>query len=274
MDTDTPWFAGPMTAFDLESTGVDTEEAHVVTAAVIDLGFRRPTVTHTWLAAVEIDIPAEAAAIHGISTEEARKDGRPPLEVLDEVAAMLADSLQNVVPIVGHNVKYDLTLLDRELRRKGLPTLEQRCSGGGPVICTRVLDQHVVPRRRRPSKDQGARTLQTTAGVYGLPWDEQAAHGCEYDALQAARIAYKIGHIAHTPPAGRPEWVRRLQMQSFGDVADISLADLFLVQQQWASEQAASLQDYFRTKAPPEMGGDPDKVIDPCWPMQPFGGAR
>lgn len=270
----TPWFAGPMTAFDLESTGVETEEAHVVTAAVVDLGGGRPTVARTWLAAVDIDIPAEAAAIHGISTEEARKNGRPPAEVLDEVAAMLADSLESVVPIVGHNVVYDLTLLDRELRRKGLPTLAQRCSSGGPVICTRVLDQHVLPYRKRPSKDQGARTLQTTAGVYGLGWDEQAAHGCEYDALQAARIAYRIGRIAHTEQQDRPEWVRRERTQLFSDFDGISLADLFLAQQRWASEQAASLQDYFRTKASPEMGGDPNKVIDGSWPMHPFGGAE
>lgn len=271
---DTPWFAGPMTAFDLESTGVDTEEAHVVTAAVIDLGFKRPTVAHTWMAAVDVDIPAEAAAIHGISTEEARKNGRPPLEVLDEVAAMLAHSLEYVVPVVGHNVVYDMTLLDRELRRKGLPTLVERCNRQGPVICTRVLDQHVLPFRRRPSKDQGARTLQTTAGVYGLTWDEQAAHGCEYDALQAARIAYKIGLIAHTAPADRPTWVKRERNQRFDDMAGIDLVELFIAQQQWAFEQAASLQEYFRTKASPEMGGDPNKVIDGSWPMHPFGGAQ
>lgn len=257
---ETPWFAGPLTAFDLESTGVDTEQAHIVTAAVIDLGGGRPTVARNWLAAVEIDIPAEATAVHGISTEEARKDGRPAAEVLDEVATLLAASLEAVVPIVGHNVVYDLTLLDRELRRKGLPTLDERSNRQGPVICTRVLDQHCVKYRRkaRPAtpgvKVPGPRTLQTTALVYGLGWDEQAAHGCE-----------------STPPDLRPDWVRAERAQGqgrefFDDLAGIDMADLFIAQQQWAFEQAADLQAYFRQQ-------DPAAVVDGHWPMIPFGGA-
>lgn len=271
--SDTPWFAGPMTAFDLESTGVDVEEAHIVTAAAIRLGVGQPTDTRTWLAAVDIDIPAEATAVHGITTEQARRDGRPPKEVLDELADLLSASLREAVPVVGHNVVYDLTLLDRELRRKGLPTLAERSNREGPVICTRVLDQHVLPYRRRPSKEHGARTLRTTASVYGLSWDEAAAHGCEYDALQAARIAYRIGRIGFTPLRERPEWVRGERSQQFDDVA-VPLHELWMAQQRWASEQAASLEEWFRTKATPEQGGDPNKVVARDWPLLPFGGAQ
>jgi DNA polymerase-3 subunit epsilon len=277
--TDAPWFAGPMTAFDLETTGTDVESDHVVTAAVISLGGGQKPKAWNWMAAVEIDIPAEATKIHRISTGEARKDGRPPVEVLDEVADLLAASLAGVVPIVGHNVVYDLTLLDRELRRKGLPTLQDRCNRQGPVICTRVLDQHVLKFRRKPEKQAGEdkapgpRTLKHVSRVYGLGWDEKAAHGCEYDALQAARVAYKIGQIAHTRPDMRPEWVQAEQSQKFGDLTGIDLVELFIAQQQWAFEQAAELQTYFRTKATPERGGDPNKVIDGSWPTQPFRGA-
>lgn len=275
--TDAPWFAGPMTAFDLESTGVDTEQAHIVTAAVISLGGGRPTQPRNWLAAVEVDIPAEASAIHGITTEDARKNGRPAAEVLDEVADLLAASLTAVVPIVGHNVVYDLTLLDRELRRKGLPTLQDRCNRQGPIICTRVLDQHAVKYRRKPTKQPdedkapGARTLKNTARVYGFAWDEEKAHGCEYDAMQAARVAYRVGLIADTAPELRPAWVQAERAQGrdrefFDDLTGIDLADLFIAQQQWAFQQAADLQAYFRQK-------DPAAVVDGSWPMVPFGGA-
>lgn len=272
MTDTTPWFAGPMTAFDLETTGTDVESDHVVTAAVISLGGGRPTVAHNWLAAVDVDIPAEATAIHRISTEEARKNGQPPGEVVDAVAARLAQSLMDVVPIVGHNVVYDLTLLDRELRRRNLPTLQDRCNRQGPVICTRVLDQHVLKYRRKPEKrpDEdkapGARTLKNTARVYGFTWDEKSAHGCEYDAMMAARLAYRIGQIAHTRPDQRPEWVQKERSNRFGDLVGIDLPDLFLSQQQWAFEQAADLQAYFRQK-------DPSAVVNGDWPMVPFGGA-
>jgi DNA polymerase-3 subunit epsilon len=46
-------------------------------------------------------------------------------------------------------------------------------------------------------------------------------------------------------------------------------ADLFAAQQRWRAEQQASLQQWFRTKASPEQGGDPNKVIDGSWPLIP-----
>lgn len=265
----TPWFAGPMLAFDLESTGVDVETAHIVTAAAIQLGGGQQVVTREWMAAVEIDIPEEATRVHGISTAEARAKGVPPKEMLDELAEVLSVALRAAVPIVGHNVVYDLTLFDRELRRRGLPTLTERSNRSGPVICTRVLDQHVLPFRRRPSKEQGARTLKTTAQVYGLGWDEAAAHGSTYDAMQAARIAYRIGRIGFTPHGERPEWVQQERSQQFDDVA-VPLHELWMAQQKWAYEQAEGLEQWFRTKATAEQGGDPKKVILKSWPMHPF----
>jgi DNA polymerase-3 subunit epsilon len=269
--TDTPWFMGPMTAFDLETTGTDVETEHVVTAAVISLNGSAKPFARTWLAAVEIDIPEGAEKVHGISTAEARKNGRPATKVLDEIADLLSVSLREATPIVGHNVVYDLTLLDRELRRKGLPTLTERSNRQGPVICTRVLDQHVVQRRRKPplregqTEQDGARTLRTTAGVYGLGWDDEAAHGAEYDAMQAARIAYRIGQIAHTAPGSRPLWVQRHSYAFFDDVADIDMVELFVRQQQWAAEQAASLEEWLRQSKP-------DAVVKREWPLIPFGG--
>lgn len=269
--TETPWFMAPMTAFDLETTGTDVEADQVVTAAVISLDGSSKPVARTWLAAVGIDIPEGTQKIHGISAEHARRDGRPPTEVLGEVADQLSASLREGVPIVGHNVSYDLTLFDRELRRRGLPTLVERSNRQGPVICTRVLDQHVISRRRKPplregqTEQDGARTLRTTAGVYGLGWDERAAHGAEYDAMQAARIAYKIGQIAHAAPGSRPLWVQRHSYAFFDDVAGVDMVELFVRQQQWAAEQAASLEEWLRQTKP-------DAKVDRNWPLIPFGG--
>lgn len=267
--SETPWFAGPLLAFDLESTGVDVETAHIVTAAAIQLGGGEKPAVREWMAAVEIDIPEEAQRVHGISTEQARAKGVPPKEMLDELAEVLSAALRNAVPITGHNVVYDLTLFDRELRRRSLPTLAERSNRSGPVICTRVLDQHVLPFRRRPSKEQGARTLRTVAGVYGLPWDEEAAHGSTYDAMQAARIAYRIGRLGFTPHRERPEWVQAERSQRFDDVA-VPLHELWMSQQQWAHQQASDLESWFRTKATAEQGGDPNKVILKSWPMHPY----
>src|SRR6195952_2633735 len=69
--------------FDLETTGVDTATARIVTAhvGVIDetgaVGERKD-----WIVAPGIAIPDGAARVHGITTERARRFGRSPFEVV------------------------------------------------------------------------------------------------------------------------------------------------------------------------------------------------
>ena len=207
---------------------------------------------------------AEATAVHHITTEHAREHGEAAHDVVDQITNALAIWVRGGDAVVGHNVPYDLTLLDRECRRHGVPTLHDRL-GETPlhVIDTRVLDQHCLPYRKRVSKTQGARQLITLAQVYSLPWDATAAHGCSYDALIAARIAYRIGSLAHTP---RPEWPQSIRFNRrprFHELDGLTLAQLHELQMKLAPEQAADLQDYFRKT-------DPAAVVDGAWPLRPW----
>lgn len=258
------WHLGRLVAFDTETTGVDVESDRIVTAAVygLDNGERYGIEV---LADPGVETPAEATAVHKITTEYAREHGESAELVVDQVAQMLADWVGEVgAPIVGHNVPFDLTLLDRECRRYGLLTLHERLAGRPLyVIDTRVLDQHAVPYRRRVSETQGARQLITLAQFYGLPWDESAAHGCAYDALVAADVARRIGWLAHTRRRDWPEHVlaeRRLRFESF---RDLPLAELHALQIELAAEQAAGLQKHLRKT-------NPDAVVDPSWPLRPW----
>ncbi|MFF3190512.1 exonuclease domain-containing protein [Streptomyces misionensis] len=258
------WHLGRLVAFDLETTGVDVEADRIVTAAVIGLAEGGST-PYEWLADPGIEIPAEATAVHKITTEHAREHGEPAHQVVDQVAETLAVWVGEAgAAVVGHNAPYDLTLLDRECRRYGLPTLHERLDGRPlHVIDTRVLDQHAVPYRRRVSESQGARQLITLAGFYGLDWDDEAAHGCSYDALAAAEIARRIGWLAHTPRRHWPEHVlaeRRLRFHAF---RDLTLAELHALQITLAAEQAAGLQAHFRKT-------NPDAVVDGAWPLRPW----
>ena len=63
----------------------------------------RARTVRTWLIDPGVAIPAEAAAIHGITTEHARDARRPPREALEEIAADLADALRDGVPVVAYN---------------------------------------------------------------------------------------------------------------------------------------------------------------------------
>jgi DNA polymerase-3 subunit epsilon len=263
------WHRSPFLTFDTETSGVNVETDRIVSAAVVAMDEGRADATE-WLADPGIEIPAEATAIHGISTEHARAHGRPAAEVIADIINALHDAVTTGVPLVGHNIVYDLTLLDRETRRRlGLPLYE--ALGGDPfVFDTMVLDRLAIPFRRRVSETQGARQLRTVAGVYGLGWDEAAAHGAAYDALMAGRVAWHIGRIAHQAPHERPDWVRRTMPNRFSRLAGHDLAELHARQIVWADLDAQSYQLWLRNPAKAGEKYDPDAVIDGSWPLRPL----
>lgn len=261
------WHLSPMLAFDTETSGVDVETDRIVSAAVIAMADGRADATE-WLADPGIEIPAEATAVHGISTERARQLGRPAVDVIIELVAALSAAVESGVPLVGHNIVYDLTILDRETRRLLGIRLWAALGGEPLVIDTMVLDKVACPFRRRVSETQGARQLRTLAETYGLGWDEAAAHGASYDALMAGRIAWHIGRIAHLAPHQRPEWVRRTTPNRFSRLAGHTLPELHARQITWAEVDAASYQLWLRNPAKSKDKHDPAAVIDGMWPLR------
>ncbi|WP_179889773.1 MULTISPECIES: exonuclease domain-containing protein [unclassified Streptomyces] len=259
------WHTTRLCAFDLETTGVDVEQDRIVTAAVIGLGGGAPTVQHEWIANPGIEIPAEATAVHHITTEYAREHGKSAHVVVDQIAEeLVAQIVMGEATVVGHNVPYDLTLLDRECRRYEVPTLHDRL-GHTPlhVLDTRVLDQYGLPFRKRPSKEQGPRQLVTLAQVYELPWVESEAHGCAYDALMSARIVYRIGTLAHMRRMDWPVRIKHHRKAQIHHLGGLSVAELHAAQIEWAAQQAAGLQEHFRKT-------DPNAVVDGAWPLRPL----
>lgn len=256
------WHTEPMLALDTETTGVNVDTDRVVSAAAIHVS-RDGAKPKTWLSDVGgMEIPEGATAVHGITTEHARAHGAPAKQVIEEVVTAIGDAAMSGLPIVGHNVVYDLSLIDREARRHlgcglddALPTIQMR------VIDTSVLDKHVLPRRRRVSPTQGPRQLITVAQVYALGWDEEAAHGSEYDALMAARVAYRIGQLVAMPRAQRPRFELG-QYQQFDQLRGVGIDELHDRQVGWAKEQAAGLEQFLRKS-------DPAAVVDGRWPLIP-----
>lgn len=260
-----PWFTSRLAALDFETSGVNPHEAFIVTAHLSRLGGGQDAVPTDWvLSPGDLEIPEGATAIHGYSTARARAEGVDHRAGVDAIAAAVAQSLRIGIPLVGHNIGgYDLTLLDAECRRWDVEPVVDRIGEPGyfPVLDTIVLDRHVAPFRKRVSPTQGAYCLRTAAETYGLGWNEAEAHGARYDALASARVAWRIGQIAHTPPDRRPDWVRRLRTQRFNDLAGLSLNEMHKAQTVWAAEQAAGLQDFLQKS-------DPDAVVDGTWPVR------
>jgi DNA polymerase-3 subunit epsilon len=263
------WHEQRLCAIDTETTGISVDRDLIVTASAIYVGGGEDTVALNWLSDLDgADIPEAARAVHGISSEHAHANGNPAKEVVGDVVTAVGEAVTRGIPIVGHNVVFDLTLLDREARRHlGCGLDEAFDLARMRVIDTRVLDQHALPRRRRISQSQGPRQLVTLAQVYGFGWDEEAAHGSEYDALMSARIAYRIGSLAQTPHADRPEFVTWDHHQRFDDLTDLDLDQLHAAQIGWAAEQARSLQEHLRRMKP-------DVRVEQAWPLIPFTAAE
>lgn len=175
------WSTLPILGFDTETTGIDPRNDRLVTASVIIVDPERTT-KHYWLADPEIEIPAQAAAVHGITTEHAREHGRDSKEVLEEIADLLHNHLSSGYPIVAYNAAYDLTLIECELERHGLPTLRERLQGDiAPIIDPYMLDRHADKYRK------GKRRLENLAEHYGVS-DDDAFHNAEADVLATLRV--------------------------------------------------------------------------------------
>lgn len=232
------WHTGPLVGYDLETTGVNVETARIVTAALVFRTEEGTYNTRSWLADPGVEIPAEAAAVHGITTEKAKADGEPAVEVVDSVTTWLAAAAREGRPLVAMNARYDFTVLDRECRRHGIKTLGQRLGerpSPGPVIDPFILDKQAD--KYRP----GSRRLEALAAHYGIELTD--AHTADADALAAVEVAVAIAE-------------KYPQLQVHPD-------QMHAWQTRWAAEQAASFQAHKRKT-------DPYVVIDGEWPVVPF----
>lgn len=244
------WAMGELAPFDVESTGVSVETDRIVSATVARIRPGQQTEVRSHLIAVDVDIPAGATEVHGITTEHARTNGKPAAEVLDLVAADLALAMSAGVPVVGCNLAYDWTILDRELRRHGLPTVEARLGRPiGPVVDVYVLDK-ALDRYRK-----GGRKLVDLCEHYGVRID--GAHDAEFDAMAAARIAYRLAQRAAQAVSdplevadlyGDRRYPERIVrgLQAF---ASMSLAELHAAQVGWYAEQTEGLAAFWRKQA-------------------------
>lgn len=224
------WHELPHAAFDLETTGRDPRTARIVTASIILVNGQGEVLQHhEWLAAVEEEIPAEAAAIHGVSTERARAEGRPAPDVTAEIAGVLGGMFSAGIPVLAFNASYDFTVLNRECERFGLTAPVP-----APVIDPYVLDKQMDRYRR------GKRTLTAMTEHYGVGFEN--AHTSAADVMATLGVARAL---AGQYPA------------LHGDAGALHLAQIG-----WASAQAASFQDYLRRK-------DPAAVVDGSWPARP-----
>jgi DNA polymerase-3 subunit epsilon len=238
------WTEQPLLAIDTETTGPDPTTARIVTDDVVHIDAATGTFdAHGYLADPGVEIPAEATAVHGIHTERARENGMAAADVVLLLLDDIESAWRNGWPVVAFNASYDLTVIDRELRRHHGRSLEI----AGPVLDPFVIDK-AIDRYRK-----GKRQLGAVCKEYGVTLEN--AHTSAADAEAAGRLMLAIA-------ARYPK-----------QVAQVSLRDLWTEQRRAYREQAASFEDYLRRKK--REDGESEEaiaavVIERDWPVRPY----
>jgi DNA polymerase-3 subunit epsilon len=102
----------PICFFDLETTGIDITKDRIVEIAILKVLPNGNKESRTWLVNPEMEIPAQAIAIHGISNEKVANE--PTFKELSrEIYTMIKDS-----DLAGYNSdRFDIPLLAEEMLR-------------------------------------------------------------------------------------------------------------------------------------------------------------
>lgn len=197
-----------MLSFDLETTGVDPQTAKIVTSALVSIrGKERDDLE--MLADPGIEIPEQASAVHGITTEYAREHGKPHDEVLAETIRRIRQGWEGGATLIVYNATYDLSILR---------ALEPSFTVDGPVFDPFVVDKEKNKFRK------GKRTLENVCAHYNVPLDN--AHEATADAVAAARVAWKL-------------------TREFPELVEMTSDELTLAQSTWYYQSQVELQAWF-----------------------------
>lgn len=221
-----------LAVFDTETTGLDTRHARIVTCFLGIIGPEGEVQeAHSWLADPGVEIPEQASAVHGVTTEMAREQGRSAPDVVREIGETVGGYLASGLPVVAYNAVYDFSILHHEMVRYELaPLLDPR-----PIIDPLVIDRAVDTYRK------GKRTLGMAAAHYLVALDD--SHQADADAIAAGRVAQAIIRQHTDAISGDAQWLHDQQIE-------------------WARAWAENYQKFRRGS------GDPSFVASGAWPVR------
>jgi DNA polymerase-3 subunit epsilon len=159
---------------DTETTGLDPREGHrIVEVACVELFHHIPTGRRfQCYVNPERDIPPEALAIHGLTSEFLV--GYPPFSaIVDELLRFIGDDL-----LITHNAEFDLAFLNAELARL------DRAS-----IAAVHLDTLEMARQRFPGAPA---SLDALCRRFAIDLSARSQHGAEIDCDLLAAVYLEL----------------------------------------------------------------------------------
>ena len=159
---------------DTETTGLDPKSHRIVELACIELVNHLPTGAKLHkLINPEMDIPAESAAIHGITNAKV-KDAPVFAEIAAEFLEFVGDS-----KLVIHNAEFDVGFLNGELVRLGFPKI--------PIA--RAIDTVHMARKKFPGAPA---SLDALCKRFGVDNAHRMLHGALLDADLLAQVYLEL----------------------------------------------------------------------------------
>lgn len=160
---------------DTETTGLDPLKGdRVVEIGCVELVNRFPTGrSFHHRINPERDVPQEAFAVHGLSTEYLRT-----MPKFAEVAEAFLDFIGDA-PLIIHNASFDHGFLCAELKRLGKPDISRE----------RLVDTLLLARRKHPG---GSNRLDDLCVRYKIDNSKRTKHGALLDAELLAEVYLEL----------------------------------------------------------------------------------
>lgn len=236
--------------FDTETTGTDPFTDRIITAAVVKVTDGEVVDKREWMIAPEVEVSEGAFNAHGISTEQARAQGLPPMMGLggpDGIGEIVTGILNAQAPLVVFNAAFDLTLLEVELNRWGLPQLTHvlPTEAWHSVIDPMVIAKGVAKDNREFHNLKGGMLkLPALCQRYGVPFTE--SHDATADAAGATLLACAIA-------------------EKYNALGVLSAAELHERQVAWRQRDQQSFREWIAKQTPEKQATYTD--VDDGWPI-------
>jgi DNA polymerase-3 subunit epsilon len=225
------WSQGPLLGFDLETTGVNPCSDLPVQVALVLWEPHGRGHRNVFFVDPGCEVPSGAEAIHGISTQMARREGCPLGEAAATVHAVLGRAQADRVPVVAMNASFDITIAAMLFRSFGLEPI-----AWGALVDPLVIDRKVDHYRC------GNRRLDALCQIYDVALASPHDAGSDADATVA---------LARTIAVRYPE------------IAAFEIGELTKSQADWHRSWALEYDSWCRENGRPGLA--PEEF---CWPVR------
>jgi len=192
------------------------------------------------------EIPYAAEKVHGISTERAKKEGRPLKEVLE----IFATTLSGASVKIGHNIEFDINVVAAEYLRTGVENSFMQL----PSVCTmRMSTDFCRISTGKSGKFKAPKLAELYSILFGGSFDE--AHNASADVNATARCFLELLRLKVIPASAAglsPEELEAFLTANpdIVEAAKIELVSNFSEEDQSYSEEDSGPEDTDLSQVP------------------------